>query len=62
MERPDILRFYASMLLERGAPEDQQQARQLLEEALETYREMSMPRHVAMAEALLRNSEVGRDD
>ncbi len=53
MERPDICRFYAGMLIERGRPEDQDPARELLREAIEAYEEMSMPRHVEMSTHLL---------
>jgi tetratricopeptide (TPR) repeat protein len=53
MERPDILRFYAGMLIERGRPEDKEPARQLLQEAIEVYQEISMPRHEEMSRQLL---------
>ncbi|MGH9011691.1 MAG: hypothetical protein ACRDYF_17870 [Acidimicrobiia bacterium] len=53
MERPDLLRFYAGMLFERGRPEDQPRIRQFLHEATETYQALSMPRHEQMCTRLL---------
>ena len=53
-EQPEVRRFYAQMLIERDAPGDRDKARQLLEEAIVSYREMGMPKHLEMAEELLR--------
>ena len=53
MERPDLLRFYAGMLTERGRPEDEPRIRELLREALETYGSLSMPRHEDVCTQLL---------
>ena len=53
LEQPEVRRFYAEMLLERGAPGDRETARALLSEALAIYRELGMPKHIEMAEALL---------
>ena len=53
LEQPEVRRFYAEMLLERGAPGDRETARALLSEALAMYRELGMPKHVEMAEAML---------
>jgi len=53
MERPDILRFYAGMLIERDGPGDKDRARQLLQDAIEAYQEISMPRHEEMSRQLL---------
>src|SRR5205814_698475 len=53
MERPDILRFYAQMLAERGGPGDHDRARSMLAEAAETFTSLGMPRHVDMANRVL---------
>ncbi|MCA1846201.1 MAG: hypothetical protein LC792_24015, partial [Actinobacteria bacterium] len=53
MERPDLLRFYAGMLIDRGRPEDEPRVRQFLDEATETYQALSMPRHEEMSAQLL---------
>jgi hypothetical protein len=52
-EQPEVRRFYAQMLLERGAPGDRERARAMLEEAIVSYRKIGMPRHVEMAEGLI---------
>ena len=52
MERPDLLRFYAGMLKERGRPEDRPRIQELLQEALETYQSLSMPRHAELCTQL----------
>src|SRR5207237_1760077 len=54
IEQPEIRRFYARMLLDRNAPGDREKARGLLTEAIEMYGRLGMPKHVEMAEALLR--------
>jgi hypothetical protein len=51
MERPDILRFYAQMLVERAAPGDTVRARSMLTEAIEIFSALGMPRHADMANA-----------
>jgi len=53
MERPDILRFYAQMLAERGDPDDHDRARLMLAEAAETCTSLGMPRHVDLANRVL---------
>lgn len=53
MERPDLLRFYAGMLIERGRPEDEPRIQELLQEALETYQSLLMPRHAELCTQLL---------
>jgi len=50
LEQAEIRRFHAMMLLDRG---DREKAQTLLREALETYTQIRMPRHVEMARALL---------
>ena len=55
MERPDLFRFHAGMLIERGRPEDRQRSRRLLEEAIRAYQEFSMPRHEQMCRELLQS-------
>ena len=54
IEQPEARRFYARMLLDRNAPGDREHARQLLIEAIEMYRRIGMPKHVEMAERMLR--------
>jgi hypothetical protein len=41
------------MLLDRGAPGDREKARTLIRDALETYTQIGMPRHIEMTHALL---------
>ena len=45
-------RWQAWALLERGEADDRDRARALLEDAIERYREIGMPKHVEMAESL----------
>lgn len=52
LESAETRRFYARMLLERNQPGDRDSARHLLGEAITTYRQIGMPRHLEMAEAL----------
>ncbi|MDO8615142.1 MAG: AAA family ATPase [Dehalococcoidia bacterium] len=53
IEQPEVRRWYARMLLDRNGPGDREKARELLTEAIAMYRRIGMPKHVAMAEALL---------
>ena len=54
IEQPEVRRWYARMLLDRDAPGDRDRARELLTEAIEMYRRIGMPKHVQMAERMLR--------
>jgi hypothetical protein len=53
LEQAEIRRFHAMMLLDRAAPADRNKAQTLLNEALETYTQIGMPRHIDIARALL---------
>jgi tetratricopeptide (TPR) repeat protein len=53
VEQPEVRRWYARMLIERGEGSDAQLARELLTRSLEQYRALDMPKHAVMAEALL---------
>ena len=53
IEQPEVRRWYARMLIERNAPGDRDNARELLNESITMYRRLGMPKHVEMAEALL---------
>jgi class 3 adenylate cyclase/tetratricopeptide (TPR) repeat protein len=53
LERPQILHWYGKMLLDRGAPSDDERARAMLAAALDDYRRLGMPVHAAMTQALL---------
>ncbi len=53
IEQPEVRRWYARMLIDRNGPGDRDKARQLLTEAIATYRQIGMPNHVGMAEAML---------
>ena len=53
IEQPEVRRWYARMLVDRDGPGDRDRALQLLAEAFPMYREIGMPKHVEMAEALL---------
>ena len=45
---------YGAVLIDRDAPGDRDKARQLLTEAIAMYRQIGMPKHLEMANALLR--------
>ncbi len=53
LEQAEIRRFHAMMLIDRAAPGDREKARTLLREALDSYTQIGMPRHIEMARALL---------
>ena len=53
LEQPEVRRWYAKMLIDRDGPGDREKTRELLEEAIDGYRTLGMPRHLEMAEALL---------
>jgi len=53
LEQTEIRRFHAMMLIDRAMPGDRQKAETLLSEALESYTQIGMPRHIEMARALL---------
>jgi tetratricopeptide (TPR) repeat protein len=57
LEQAEIRRFYASMLLGRGAPNDRKTARQLLIEAEKIYTRIGMPRHTGITNDLLKGEE-----
>ena len=60
LEQPEVRRWYARMLIDRNGPGDRDKARELLTEAIDTYRQIGMPKHVEMAEALLGEVETSR--
>jgi tetratricopeptide (TPR) repeat protein/predicted Ser/Thr protein kinase len=53
LEQPEVRRWLARMLIERDASGDRARARALLEEAMDGYRAIGMPRHLEMAEQLV---------
>ena len=53
LEQADIRRFHAMMLLDRAAQGDREKAQTLLREALETYTQIGMPRHIDIVQTLL---------
>jgi hypothetical protein len=53
LERPQVLHWYAVMLLDRGEPEDLERARSMLTDALGDYERFGMPVLAAMAKARL---------
>ena len=53
--QPEVRRWYAQMLLNRNAPGDRDKARTLLGEAIDRYRTIGMPKHLAMAEGMLKS-------
>jgi hypothetical protein len=57
LERTEIRRFNAMMLIDRGAPGDREKAQTLLSEALESYQRVGMPRHVEMTQTLLARAD-----
>jgi len=54
--QPEVRRWYARMLIDRDRPGDRERARQLLDEAIAMYRKIGMPKHVELAEAMLREA------
>jgi tetratricopeptide (TPR) repeat protein len=53
LEQAEIRRFHAMMLIDRAAPGDLEKAQTLLKEALKTYAQIGMPRHIDIAQTLL---------
>ncbi len=53
-EQPEVRRWYARMLLERGRPEDRDRVTELLDEAVRGYQELGMVRHVELAREVWR--------
>ena len=53
LEQAELRRFHAMMLLDRSAAGDRAKARTLLREALPSYTQIGMPRHIEMTGALL---------
>ena len=49
LERLETRRFYAQMLTERAGPGDRDRARKLLDEALDGFTRLRMPRHADLA-------------
>jgi len=58
LEEADIRRFHAMMLLDRAASGDREKAQTLLTEALETYVQIGMPRHIEMTQTLLARAAI----
>jgi hypothetical protein len=52
LEQAEIRRFHAMMLIDRDASGDRETAQTLIREALQTYTQIGMPRHVEMTQAL----------
>ncbi len=53
LEQTEIRRFHPMMLIDRAALGDREKAQTLLREALETYIQIEMPRHIEMTQTLL---------
>jgi tetratricopeptide (TPR) repeat protein len=53
LEQAEIRRFHAMMLIDRTAPGDRKRAQRLLSEALASYTQIGMPRHIEMTRTLL---------
>ena len=54
--QPEVRCWYARMLLDCKASDDSDRARTLLDEAVEMYQQIGMPRHVEMAKGLLKSA------
>jgi hypothetical protein len=54
LEQAEIRRFQAMMLIDRAAQGDREKPQTLLHEALQTYTQIGMSRHIEMVEALLK--------
>ena len=52
--QPKTRRWYAQMLIDRNGPGDRDKAQTLLGEAVEMYRTIGMPKHLEMAERMLK--------
>ena len=50
--QPEVRRAYARMLIDRDAPGDKDKARTLLDEAIELYSALGMPKHLDLAKEL----------
>jgi hypothetical protein len=59
LEQAEICRFHAMMLMDRAVPVDHERAQTLLREALQSYTDIGMPRHVEMTQTLLDNIALG---
>jgi tetratricopeptide (TPR) repeat protein len=55
LEQAEIRRFHAMMFIDRAAPGDREKAQTLLSEALRTYTQIGMPRHIEMIQALAKD-------
>ena len=55
-EQPEVRRWYAQMLLDRNQDGDRDKARTLLSEAIGQYRTIGMPKHLVMAEGMLKDT------
>lgn len=53
LERLETRRFYAQMLTERAGPGDRERAQLLLQEAIDGFSRLHMPRHADLARAAL---------
>ena len=53
LEQTEIRRFHAMMLIDRAAKGDPEKAQTLLNEALRSYTQIAMPRHIEMTQTLL---------
>jgi tetratricopeptide (TPR) repeat protein len=60
LEQAEIRRFHAMMLLDRAGPGDREKAQTLLREALESYKQIGMPRHIEIAWTLLARATDGK--
>jgi tetratricopeptide (TPR) repeat protein len=56
LEQAEIRRFQAMMLMDRAARGDREKAQTLLNEALQSYTQIGMPRHIEMTQKLLDQS------
>ncbi len=56
LEQAEIRRFHAMMLIDRAGSGDRDKALILLSEALESYTQIGMPRHIEMTRTLLSQS------
>ncbi len=52
IEQAEVRRFYATMLVERDAPGDRENAVELIDEAITMYRKLGMPLHLGIGERL----------
>jgi len=61
IEQAEVRRWYARMLMKRGAIDDLNKATMFLAEAIALYRKIGMPKHLGMAQSLMEKIDAMKD-